>query len=73
MPPLWSVSAWLTGLLMSFLQVLAAWPMATISQAAVPLWCARAGVAGGLLLVMRLPWHWRVLGVPLLLPVINAL
>ena len=70
MPPLWSVSAWLTGVLMSLLQVLAAWPMATISQAAVPLWCALAGVAGGLLLVMRLPWHWRVLGVPLLLPVL---
>jgi competence protein ComEC len=70
MPPLWSVSAWLTGLLMSCLQVLAAWPMATISQATVPLWCALAGLAGGLLLVMRLPWHWRVLGVPLLLPVL---
>ena len=70
MPPLWSASAWLIGLLMSCLQVLAAWPMATISQASVPLWCALAGVAGGLLLVMRLPWHWRVLGVPLLLPVL---
>ena len=70
MPPLWNLAAWLTGLLMSFLQVLAAWPMAIISQAAVPLWCALAGLAGGLLLVMRLPWHWRVLGVPLLLPVL---
>jgi len=69
-PPLWGVAAWLTGVLMSLLQVLAAWPMATISQASVPLWCALAGVAGGLLLVMRLPWHWRVLGVPLLLPVL---
>jgi competence protein ComEC len=69
-PPLWGVAAWLTGVLVSFLQVLAAWPMATISQAAVPLWCALAGVVGGLLLVMRLPWHWRALGVPLLLPVL---
>ena len=68
--PLWDLTAWLIGALMSVLDVLAAWPMATISQAAVPVWCAAAGVVGGLLLVMRLPWHWRVLGVPLLLPVL---
>jgi len=68
--PLWDLTAWLIGALMSILEVLAAWPMATISQAAVPMWCAAAGVVGGVLLVMRLPWHWRVLGVPLLLPVL---
>jgi competence protein ComEC len=69
-PQLWALSAWLIGALMSVLEVLATWPMATISQAAVPVWCAAAGVIGGLLLVMRLPWHWRVLGLPLLLPVL---
>ena len=68
--PSWDLTAWLIGVLMSVLEVLAAWPMATISQAAVPIGFAVAGVAGGVLLVMRLPWHWRVLGVPLLLPVV---
>jgi competence protein ComEC len=68
--PLWEVAAAAVAALMVFLQWLARWPMASISVAAAPLWCAVAGVAGGLLLAMRLPWHWRVLGVPLMLPVL---
>ncbi len=68
--PFWDLAAWFTGVLITVLEVLARWPMATITQAAVPVWCAVAGVIGGLLLVMRLPWHWRVLGIPLLLPVL---
>jgi competence protein ComEC len=68
--PLWDLSASAVSVLMVFLQWLARWPLASISLAAAPLWCAVAGVAGGLLLAMRLPWHWRVLGVPLLLPVL---
>jgi len=68
--PLWDLAAWLMGGLTAVLQVLAAWPLATVSQAAVPVWCAAAGIAGGLLLVMRWPWHWRVLGLPLVLPVL---
>jgi competence protein ComEC len=35
-----------------------------------PVWAAVCGVTGGLLLVMRLPWHCRALGLPLLLPVV---
>jgi competence protein ComEC len=48
--------------------VLAAWPWATLSAPAPPLWAAMGGVAGGLLLAMRLPWALRCLGLPLLLP-----
>ncbi|MDW5444457.1 DNA internalization-related competence protein ComEC/Rec2 [Polaromonas sp. SM01] len=68
--PAWDGAAAAVAGLMVFLQWLAAWPLASISVAAAPLWCALAGVAGGVLLAMRLPWHWRVLGVPLLLPVL---
>jgi len=68
--PAWDGAAGAVAGLMVFLQWLAAWPLASISVAAAPLWCALAGVAGGLLLAMRLPWHWRVLGVPLMLPVL---
>nr|WP_229676424.1 DNA internalization-related competence protein ComEC/Rec2 [Polaromonas eurypsychrophila] len=68
--PLWEAAAAAVAALMLFLQWLARWPLASISVAAAPLWCAVAGVAGGLLLALRLPWHWRVLGVPLLLPVL---
>ncbi|SFC44465.1 competence protein ComEC [Polaromonas sp. OV174] len=68
--PLWDVAAWAVGLLALLLQWLASWPLASVSVAAAPLWCAVAGVLGGALLALRLPWHWRVLGLPLLLPVL---
>ncbi|MDO9357404.1 MAG: DNA internalization-related competence protein ComEC/Rec2 [Polaromonas sp.] len=67
--PAWDVASGAVAGLMVVLQWLARWPLASISVAAAPLWCAAAGVSGGLLLAMRLPWHWRVLGVPLILPV----
>ncbi len=67
--PLWDAAAWLTSVMLAALQAMAGWPLATLNQAAVPWWSAVAAVAGGLLLVMRLPWHWRVMGLPLMLPV----
>ncbi len=68
--PLWSAAAWAAGWLAALLQWLAGWPLASISVAAAPLWCAVAGVLGGSLLAMRLPLHMRLLGLPLLLPVL---
>jgi len=68
--PAWAATAVCVSVLALFLQWLASWPLASVSVAAAPLWCAVAGVAGGGLLATRLPWHWRVLGIPLLLPVL---
>jgi competence protein ComEC len=68
--PIWDVAAWGVGLLALLLSGLAHWPMASVAVAAAPLWCAVAGVLGGALLAMRLPWHWRALGIPLMLPVL---
>ena len=68
--PIWDVAAGSVGLLAAFLQWLAHWPLASLSVAAAPLWCAVAGVLGGGLVAMRLPWRWRVLGIPLMLPVL---
>jgi competence protein ComEC len=68
--PLWDAAALATQGLSLGLQWLASLSWATLSVAAAPLWCALAGVLGGALLVMRLPLHWRALGVPLLLPVL---
>ena len=68
--PLWTVAAWTIGWLAVFLQWLASWPFASVSVAAAPLWAAVAGVIGGVLIALKLPWHWRLLGVPLLLPVL---
>ena len=67
--PVWDAAAMALGVLTAVLQTMASWPLATVSVAAAPLWCAVAGVAGGALVAMRLPWPTRLLGVPLLLPV----
>ncbi|MCZ8257415.1 MAG: ComEC/Rec2 family competence protein, partial [Polaromonas sp.] len=68
--PVWLAAAWTVSVLAAVLQWLASWPLASVSVAAAPLWCAVAGVLGGGLLATRLPWRWRVLGFPLLLPVL---
>lgn len=68
--PIWSVAAVALGGLVAGLQWLAGFPWASVSVASAPLWCAVAGVLGGGLMALRLPWHWRLLGVPLLLPVL---
>jgi len=69
-PVLWDVAAGAIGWLMLVLQWLASWPWAAISVAMPPLWAGVAGVLGGVLLVAPLPWTLRVLGLPLLLPVV---
>ena len=68
--PLWDVAAWTVQALAGYLQLLAALPFATISVAQPPLWAGVTGVLGGIVLAMRLPWSLRVLGLPLLLPVL---
>jgi competence protein ComEC len=69
-PPLWHLAAAAVQVLGALLAWLAALPWATFSVAAAPAWMAAGGVAGGVLLAMRLPWALRVAGLPLLLPVL---
>lgn len=69
-PLLWDAAAAAVQVLAALLEVLAAWPAATWSAPAPPPWAGIAGVAGGLVLSMRLPPALRALGVPLLLPVL---
>ena len=68
--PLWTVAAWAVQALSVLLQWLASFPFATVSMAVPPIWMAVCGVAGGVLVAMRLPWSMRTLGLPLLLPVL---
>ena len=68
--PSWDAAALAVHLLTLLLQWMASFSWASMSVAAAPLWCAVAGVIGGVLLVMRLPPYLRALGVPLLLPVL---
>ena len=67
--PLWDLAGWSITALAWYLQWLAKFPFATLSVAQAPLWAGVAGVIGGVLLAMRLPWALRLAGVPLLLPV----
>ena len=68
--PIWDVAGGAVTVLAWWLRWLAALPGATVSVAAAPVLASAAGVLGGVLLVMRLPWGVRALGVPLLLPVL---
>jgi competence protein ComEC len=69
-PALWDVAAWAALLMMDVLRWLAAWPGSVMSVAQAPWWVAAAAVLGGVILVLRLPWSLRALGLPLLLPVV---
>jgi competence protein ComEC len=69
-PPLWDIASWTIAALAWYLQLLAAMPFATVSLAQAPVWAGVVGVAGGMLLAMPLPLNLRLLGVPLILPVL---
>ena len=70
LPQLWELAGWAIAALLVLLQWLAALPWATLTLATAPWWMAAAGVLGGVLLVARLPYTLRGLGLPLLLPVL---
>jgi competence protein ComEC len=69
-PPLWDLAALAVDGLGRVLGWFAGWPWATLFLARAPLWAGVAGLAGGVLLVWRLPLPLRLLGVPLMLPVL---
>jgi competence protein ComEC len=69
-PVLWDAAGWAMGVLGEVLRWLSAWPWAVVSVAQAPVWAGVAGVLGGVLLAMRLPWSLRLCGLPLLMPVL---
>ena len=68
--PLWSAAAGAMHLLSAYLGFLSKLPFATLSLATPTLFLSFMGVLGGLCLVMPWPWRLRVMGLPLLLPVL---
>ena len=70
LPVLWELAASAIGWLYAYLQWLASWSWASVAVAVPPLWAGAAGVLGGLLLVLPWSWRLRVLGLPLLMPVL---
>lgn len=69
-PFLWQLAAAAVAAMGAGLRLLAVLPLATVSVAAPPLTLGAAALVGGLLLVLRWPWGVRLLGVPLVLPVL---
>ncbi len=68
--PLWSLDALVAAALLRALAWLAALPWAQWTVPAAPAWAALLGLAGGLVVVLPLPWRLRLLGLPLLLPLL---
>jgi len=68
--PLWDLAALALSLLMQYLQLLVALPFATLTLAQAPLWAGAVSVLGGLVLALPLQPRLRLLGLPLLLPVL---
>ena len=66
--PIWDVAAFAVQALTTWLEWLAQLPFATITLASADGWTSAAALAGGLLLMLRLPWSLRLLGLSLLLP-----
>ncbi len=67
---LWTVAAWGVDGLLVALESMAGWPFAVWTAAAASAWVSAAGVLGGVLLVLPLPARIRLLGLPLLLPLL---
>jgi competence protein ComEC len=68
--PLWDMAGLAVHALSWFLAYLAALQFATITVAVPHLLVSVVGVLGGILLVLPWPWQLRLVGLPLLLPVI---
>jgi competence protein ComEC len=71
--PLWAVASALLQALMQVLDLLAGLPGGLWTAAAAPSWGVAVGLLGGALLLMPLPWRLRLLGLPLLLPLLAPL
>ncbi len=68
LPVLWDAAVWAMQPLMLLLQYLAQLPGAALWLAQAAWWAAALAVAGGVCLVLPLPWQLRLAGLPLLLP-----
>ena len=70
LPGLWVWAEFCAQALMAYLRVLDGVPWAVWSLPVAPLWAQIAGLIGGALLVLPLPWRLRACGLALLLPLL---
>ncbi|MFL6679821.1 MAG: ComEC/Rec2 family competence protein [Burkholderiaceae bacterium] len=70
LPPLWTLAALALKPLLWWLAWLARWPLASVHVASGPGWALAAGLAGGAVLMLPLPWRLRGLGLAMLPPLL---
>ncbi len=70
LPVSWDLAQLAIAALTWYLKFLAGLPFAALSLAQAPVWAGAMGVVGGLLLTLHGPWPLRLLGLPLMLPVL---
>lgn len=70
LPPAWHLAALALQPLLWFLAWLSGWRLASVHVATAPVWALAAGLGGGGLLMLPLPWRARALGLPMLLPLL---
>jgi competence protein ComEC len=68
LPGLWQLAALALSPLLWLLAALGRASFASVHVAAAPSWALVAGLAGGAVLMLALPWRARLVGLPLLLP-----
>lgn len=68
--PVWQVLTPLVHVTMGGLAWLAEWQWAFVSGAAVHGWAAALGLAAGAWMLAPLPWRWRLMGLPAMLPLV---
>lgn len=66
----WGLASWALQPLTVLLGWMSAWPMASLSTAMPPWGLAVLSMLGVLGLVLRVPWSWKLLCLPLLWPVL---
>jgi competence protein ComEC len=67
--PLWDLGATLVQITTAVLAHMAAWPWAVWQAPTLPAWLQTLAVVAGGLWVQPMPWHWRLLLWPCLVPV----
>jgi competence protein ComEC len=70
LPFLWTLAALALKPLLWWLAWLAAWPLASVHVATAPGWALAAGLAGGAVSMLPLPWRVRGLGLAMLPPLL---
>ena len=68
LPWCWDLAAWGLQPLLWGLELLAGWRWASVTMAMPPWPLAALALLGAVALVLRGPWAWRLMGLPLLLP-----